>query len=197
MGRPRVKGQEVQTSQRLLEAAEDEFGRKGFDRARLADIAKQAGISRPSLLYHYKSKDELYAAVVRTAFQRLGSTLVGALTADGEFFQRIERTVELFGAFLIEHKHMATMFLRELVDGHGPGRDLLTAAGVPILDRIEEFAKAEDHSFVRGGIPIRVALMQIISGMILHSAAGTLREPLWGNNSNYASDLARLLIKGD
>ena len=197
MGRPRVKGQEVQTSQRLLEAAEDEFGRKGFDRARLADIAKQAGISRPSLLYHYKSKDELYAAVVRTAFQRLGSTLVGALTAEGEFFQRIERTVELFGGFLNEHKHMATMFLRELVDGHGPGRDLLTAAGGPILDRIEEFAKAEGHSFVRGGIPIRVALMQIISGMILHSAAGTLREPLWGNNSNYASDLARLLIKGN
>ena len=196
MGRPRAKEQEVRTSQRLLEAAELEFGRKGFDRARLADIAKHAGISRPSLLYHYKSKDELYAAVVRTAFQRLGTTLVQALSGDGEFFQRIERTVELFDGFLAEHKFMATMFLRELVDGHGPGRDLLTAAGVPILDKVEEYAKAEGYHFVRGDVPIRVALMQIISGMIVHSAAGNLRQPLWGQNDNYAGHLARLLIKG-
>ena len=73
------------------------------------------------------------------------------------------------------------MFLRELVDGRGPGRDLLIAAGVPILDRIEEFAKDEGYSFVRGHVPIRAALMQIISGMIVHSAAGNLRQPLWGD----------------
>jgi AcrR family transcriptional regulator len=197
MGRPRVKEQEVETSQRLLAAAEDEFGRKGFDRARLADIAKQAGISRPSLLYHYRSKDELYAAVVRTAFQRLGAALAGALTADGDFFERIDRTVQLFGVFLSEHKYMATMFLRELVDGHGPGRDLLTAAGVPILDRVEEFAKAEGYHFVRGEVPIRVALMQIVSGMIVHSAAGKLRKPLWGDERNYSSHLARVFIEGN
>ena len=89
------------------------------------------------------------------------------------------------------------MFLRELVDGRGPGRDLLIAAGVPILDRIEDFAKAEGFSFVRGRVPIRAALMQIISGMIVHSAAGNLRQPLWGDERDYSSVLARELIQGE
>ena len=197
MGRPRATTQTVETAQRLLSAAEQEFGSKGFDRARLADIANIAGISRPSLLYHYNSKDALYAAVVRQAFQRLGTTLVSALTAEGDFHSRIKRTIEIFGGFLEDHRHMSLMFLRELVDGRGPGRDLLIAAGVPILDRIEEFAKDEGYSFVRGHVPIRAALMQIISGMIVHSAAGNLRKPLWGDERDYSSVLARELIEGE
>ncbi|MEE2901022.1 MAG: TetR/AcrR family transcriptional regulator [Myxococcota bacterium] len=187
----------METAQRLLSAAEQEFGSKGFDRARLADIANIAGISRPSLLYHYNSKDALYAAVVRQAFQRLGTTLVSALTAEGDFHSRIKRTIEIFGAFLEDHRHMSLMFLRELVDGRGPGRDLLIAAGVPILDRVEDFAKTEGYSFVRGRVPIRAALMQIISGMIVHSAAGNLRQPLWGDERDYSSVLARELIQGE
>jgi len=196
MGRPRATNQTVETAQRLLSAAEQEFGSKGFDRARLADIANIAGISRPSLLYHYNSKDALYAAVVRQAFQRLGTTLVSALTAEGDFHSRIKRTIEIFGTFLDDHRHMSLMFLRELVDGHGPGRDLLIAAGVPILNRVEDFAKAEGFSFVRGSVPIRAALMQIISGMIVHSAAGNLRQPLWGDERDYSSVFARELIQG-
>ena len=72
MGRPRATTQTVETAQRLLSAAEQEFGSKGFDRARLADIANIAGISRPSLLYHYNSKDALYAAVFDRPFNVWG-----------------------------------------------------------------------------------------------------------------------------
>ena len=67
---------DLATTERLLISAERHFAKLGFDGARLSDIAAEAGISRPSLLYHFESKEALYAAVVRTALLRLGEALV-------------------------------------------------------------------------------------------------------------------------
>jgi len=197
MGRPRANADVVETSARVLSAAEVEFGGKGYDRARLSDIAKRAGISRPSLLYHYRSKDVLYAAVVRSAFSRLGAAMVGALESEGEFLERIDRMVQLFGGFLAEHKHIATMFLREMLDGHGPGRELLLSACEPILDRVEAFAKSQNEHSDNDGVPVRAALMQIVSGMIVHASAGSLRKPLWGDEVDYSRSLAKIIIEGN
>ena len=55
MARPKKGVHQVPTEERILQAAETEFGRKGFERTRLEDIAETAGIRRPSLLYHFKS----------------------------------------------------------------------------------------------------------------------------------------------
>ena len=71
MGRPRRSDSQVATTERLLTAAEKRFGKNGFDAARLSDIAKDAGITRPSLLYHFESKEKLYDAVVARAFDKL------------------------------------------------------------------------------------------------------------------------------
>ena len=70
MGRPRRSETQVATTERLLSSAEKHFGQAGFDAARLQDIAKDAGITRPSLLYHFETKEKLYDAVVARAFDQ-------------------------------------------------------------------------------------------------------------------------------
>src|ERR687896_772663 len=52
---------------RILFEARAEFARSGFARARLQDIAGRAGLSHPTLLYHFGSKEGLYAAVIEQA----------------------------------------------------------------------------------------------------------------------------------
>ena len=51
---------------RILEAARGEFALHGYS-ARLQDIASRAGLTHPTLLYHFKSKELLYAAVIEDA----------------------------------------------------------------------------------------------------------------------------------
>ena len=51
---------------RILEAARGEFALHGYP-ARLQDIAARAGLTHPTLLYHFKSKERLYAAVIEEA----------------------------------------------------------------------------------------------------------------------------------
>lgn len=52
-------------SVRILEAAEKEFLKRGYDAVTLTDIAAKAGVSRSGLRGWFKNKDEILAAVAR------------------------------------------------------------------------------------------------------------------------------------
>src|SRR6516165_3076038 len=52
------------TRRRILESAYELFYRKGFSRVGVDEIAEFAGITKRSLYYHFKSKDELLASVL-------------------------------------------------------------------------------------------------------------------------------------
>jgi AcrR family transcriptional regulator len=58
---PRPAGQ---TRRRILDAAYELFYRRGFSRVGVDEIAAFSGITKRSLYYHFKSKDELLAAVL-------------------------------------------------------------------------------------------------------------------------------------
>ena len=47
------------TKQRILEAAAHEFASKGFDGARVDEIARSAGVNKALIYYYYKNKEEL------------------------------------------------------------------------------------------------------------------------------------------
>ena len=46
------------TRQRILQAATLEFARKGFDGARIDDIARQANANKQMLYHYFGNKDE-------------------------------------------------------------------------------------------------------------------------------------------
>ena len=65
MARPKRDDTRDDTRVRILRAAERCFGQRGFGAARLADVAELVGIRRPSLLYHFKTKDGLLLEIYR------------------------------------------------------------------------------------------------------------------------------------
>ena len=52
-------------AQRILDAALDVFAAYGFQGARIDQIAAAAGLSKPNLLYYFRTKEDLYTAVLR------------------------------------------------------------------------------------------------------------------------------------
>ncbi len=73
------------TKERILRIAKELFAHKGFEGARTRDIAEQAGINISTLHFHWKSKEELYAAV----YQHL---LVQRTQQAEEIFTLLEKT---------------------------------------------------------------------------------------------------------
>jgi len=56
---------------KILKAAVEEFGRHGFEGASVAEIAKRAGVVKPLVHYHFKTKDLLWYAAVKHAMAEL------------------------------------------------------------------------------------------------------------------------------
>jgi len=54
----------------ILNAAESVFTKKGFDEARMDDIAEKTGLSKGTLYLYFKSKDDLIIAILDRVFQR-------------------------------------------------------------------------------------------------------------------------------
>jgi AcrR family transcriptional regulator len=180
VGRPRKASIAVATPERLLEAAEREFAVHGFAAARLEDIAERSGITRPSLLHHYESKEALYAAVVRRSFADLGRSLVQVMGSGGGFVERLRGLVRSYAAFLTARPGLAAIVLREIVAGRGPGQAILLEQVAPLLAGIERFLRWEGAGLLRPRLPLRAALMQLAAAELVRAAAGPLREPLWG-----------------
>lgn len=195
MGRPKVKVGETATRERLLEASLHDFAQFGFEGAKLADIAERAGISRPSLLYHYGSKDDLYSALVRRVLTDIGRVLGAALEQPGTFPDRLDAVIGAFTAFTQQQPLAARVILREVMDDRGPGHHLILEVGVPLIDAVERFLIDAGRHHMVPGLPVRAALLQVVSAAFLRSATGPLEPALWGEG-DHALTLARLLFFG-
>ena len=51
---------------KIVETADDLFYRQGFNHTSFSDIAKAVGISRGNFYYHFKTKDDILAAVIES-----------------------------------------------------------------------------------------------------------------------------------
>lgn len=103
-------------AQQILEHARRLFAAHGFDGVSLADISKRVGIRKPSLLYHFGSKDTLRQAVLEQLLAHwndvLPKLLMAATTGSEQFDSVLSKTV----AFFAEDHDRARLILRELLD---------------------------------------------------------------------------------
>ena len=119
---PRPDVTEERKSQ-ILNAAEDVFTKKGFDEARMDDIAGETGLSKGSLYNYFKSKDDLILAILDRIFQRefkifesLDLASVSATDAIWSFAETTSRDVKMMMRLLpITYEFMGLAFRNKLV----------------------------------------------------------------------------------
>jgi AcrR family transcriptional regulator len=92
-----VTGDDRPPAERLLTAAEQLFGERSYRRTSVAGICARAGIATGSFYAHYKSKADVFAAVVRRINADLRAAMSAAL-AEAPDDQRSRERVA-FGAF--------------------------------------------------------------------------------------------------
>jgi AcrR family transcriptional regulator len=78
-GRRPVPGERPPPAERLLAAAEHLFGERSYRRTSVADICARAGIATGSFYTHFKSKEDIFAAVVRRINADLRASMSAAL----------------------------------------------------------------------------------------------------------------------
>jgi TetR/AcrR family acrAB operon transcriptional repressor len=66
----RTKEAAAETRQQILENALDVFSRKGYSRATFVDIAKQIGLTKGAVYWHFKTKPDLLVALIESSLSR-------------------------------------------------------------------------------------------------------------------------------
>ncbi len=195
MGRPPASANTTATPERILDAARAEFAAVGFAQAKLADIAARAGITRPSLLYHFATKEELYPRAVERCFASLADALSPTISQPAPSVDRLRATLDRYLEFVEAEPDVARIVLRELVDGAGPGAEILLHQVAPLVDLVERFVRAQGEGIVRAALPVRAAILQIATDGMVRAAAGELRVPLWGPGDHARALAERLLLE--
>jgi len=72
------------TRERILDAALDRFGSRGFEGTSLDDIAADVGVAKQTVLYWFPSKDELLGAVIDHTADELALGIEAAVRAAPE-----------------------------------------------------------------------------------------------------------------
>jgi len=192
MARPRRDANAVPTVQRILLSAEQAFASQGYERARLADIARVAGITRPSLLYHFKTKDALYAAVVSANITALTEAFAAARASEGAYDAQLLRLIGAYVDFLEARPVFSALLLRELLNKQGVMRETFRDLLVPILDGVEQWVI--DSGRTPPGVPVRATLLHLAMGPLVRTAVSDLREPFWRDESGTLELTRRLLL---
>ena len=116
-----VKNEEDEgTEQRILEAADAVFTRRGTDGARMQEIAEEAGVNKALLHYYYRTKDALAEAVFRHAATRFMPAVVDVMASDLELEEKVSQVVDRYLDQLSRRPYLPGYLISEIT--HHPDR---------------------------------------------------------------------------
>lgn len=107
---------DIDVAEAILDAATRLFAQGGYDGTSLKSIADEVGVRKPSLLYHYSSKEALRLAVLRRVFTRWNDVFPRILQAATTGEDRFEGLVGEVVGFFSEEPNRARLILREMLD---------------------------------------------------------------------------------
>lgn len=127
--------------ERILRESTRLFATKGFDGTSLQDIAEAVGVRKPSLLYHFPSKDALRQKVLELMLARwndvLPRVLLAATSSQGQFDGVLREMVTFFD----EDPDRARLLLREVLDRPREMRTLMDRYVKQWVGAVAEYIK--------------------------------------------------------
>lgn len=166
-----------ETKARILEAATAEFARKGYDGARLRDVAEAAGVHHALLHHYYGDKEGLFRAVVEEAFAAASSRAFEALRSTQDVHELIERYVDTLVDFYADNPYLVQILHFASLDEGSPAyaqcEEIAGQIGLPVLEATaKEVRRAQKRGDVRDDIDAeRIVLVGMgAAGYVFHEA---------------------------
>lgn len=110
------------TRQSILDAAEIVFADLGYAGARLEDVAQAVGIRRPSIVYYFPGKQELYDAVESDIFAAMHAFVLERTAAATAPMDRLLALLDGWLDFMVQRPAAARIIQRLIADA-GPRGD--------------------------------------------------------------------------
>lgn len=134
----------AETKARILSTAEKLFSEVGFDKARVDDIAKEAGVNKALIYYYFESKDEilktLFSSLVEDAKRMLVETVEKASDVLNEDNYKV--LFDIYIRFIMEKRKILKVAIAESVKESSSISVVMELGNLIINAEIESIRKA-------------------------------------------------------
>jgi AcrR family transcriptional regulator len=166
---PAAQARSRATRERLLEAAETVFAAKGYDGAKISDIAEEAGVSVGAVYFRFRDKDALFFAIAEAFIEQartgLDALFSGQAKMDSETV--IRTFVTATAANFRRHKGMFRAIVERGLD-HPLAMKTIFGFREELADALERAL----HGSGRASLSVRV-MTQMVYGFLI---AGVLND---------------------
>lgn len=115
----------VNTENKILEAAANEFMTKGYAGARTTTIAEAAGVTHGMLHYYFRTKEKLFERIISDRIELLTSIIASSIeTTESDIYELLHKIIHSHLDFLAENPLLPGFLIRE-VYGQPEWRELL------------------------------------------------------------------------
>ncbi len=169
------------TKSRIIAVATRRFARVGFDGTSLAHIAEEVGMRKPSLLYHFESKDALREAVLEDLLGHWQTRLPVILASAHSGGDRFAALFDEVHAFFEADPARALLVMREVVDRPKETRERLSDAIRPWLAAITTaMGEGKRSGSIRPDVDDEAYLVQCIVMIVGTFVAADLGAAVFG-----------------
>jgi len=127
----------------ILDAAAELFAQQGYYKTTTAMVAKTVGVTQPYVFHFFKSKEELFLAVLDRGFDRLMRAFAAVESPPEEL---VDRMGSAFKELLVTHRNEILLVMQAYSIPEPAIREEVKAKFALIHDRVS-------HRFAEAGIP--------------------------------------------
>jgi AcrR family transcriptional regulator len=158
------------TRDAVFASAASFFSSRGFDGVRMDDIARDAGVNKAMIYYHFADKLALYRTIVADGLQTMSAIVGGIAASNATPSHKLDRFIEAFVRMTELRPWMPAIMLREIAEG-APRLDAATLVHMRAV--VGAFAsilkQGQDSGAFRHVHPI-LAYESVIGPIIINAA---------------------------
>jgi TetR/AcrR family transcriptional regulator len=172
----------VDSRDKILEAAVEEFIQHGFSGARVDRIAQRAGINKAMIYYYFSSKEKLYQAVIDEHINRLGAEVQMRIEEAADLEESLLAICRVYMKLMTQNARYLPILLREFASGGGRLSSSLqrmtSERGLPalFLRKLEEGQRAGRFR----DCDSRQALISFIGMNLFYLLFAPMANTIWG-----------------
>lgn len=176
------KGDASDVRTQILYEATRLFAANGFDGTPLQAIADEVGIAKPSLLYHFPSKDELRRGVLDQVMSHWNEVLPRLLQAATTGEHRFESLIRELVGFFVADPDRARLLVREMLDRPEEMELLFRQYLGPWMKILSDYIRSgQREGIIHADLDPEAYILEIMQLVVGTIAIGDVVESLLGD----------------
>ena len=178
------------TRERILEVAETFLGERGYNGTRLHHIAERVGVQKASLFHYFRSKEELYRAVLEQSVGDTERMITRALESSGTPLERACQLVESWVDLAVAHPQRVKILLQQSLGDAPPGYQ--TPDTERLLGMVVGFLTEGQEAKVFAPVDALATVLGVVGMVAFFFTSAPVLAPSWCGDPSSAEAVERV-----